>query len=192
MLPTAGVDALVEVAGAIEQPDAYERDREIGRLLHQVAREDAKPSRVHRKRRVHPELSAHERHRRVVIPRPRARGTRSIAVDERSEGCDASLSARDLRRLAPGRTGTSRGACGRDSNPPAPTVRDRARRSMQRRRAPTTTGSCRQPERAAPGARASVRRARPPRLRRRGRPGTITPSRAASGGRRSTGSGSDR
>ncbi len=38
---------------------------------------------------MHPELSAHERHRRVVIPRPRARGTHPIAVDERGKGCDA-------------------------------------------------------------------------------------------------------
>ncbi len=57
-LSAGRVDALLEIAAAIEQADADDRDAELGRRLQVVAREDAEPARVDRQGRLDSELHA--------------------------------------------------------------------------------------------------------------------------------------
>ncbi len=63
VLPSAGVDALAEVALAVHQADRDERDRAVRRLFQQVAGERAEAAGVDRQRDVQPVLGAQERHR---------------------------------------------------------------------------------------------------------------------------------
>jgi hypothetical protein len=63
VLPAGGVDALAEVALVVEQADGDERQRPIGGLLEDVARQRAQAARVDRQRRVDAVLGAEERHR---------------------------------------------------------------------------------------------------------------------------------
>jgi hypothetical protein len=65
-LPSCPVDALVEVAPAIEQAHADERQRLVGRLLQQIPGQDPESSRVHRQGHVHAELGAQERDQPVA------------------------------------------------------------------------------------------------------------------------------
>ena len=60
LLAAAGVDALTEVALAVEQPDADERQRIVRGLLEEVAGERAETAGVDRERHVHGELGAEE------------------------------------------------------------------------------------------------------------------------------------
>jgi hypothetical protein len=60
VLEAGAVDALVEVALPVEQADADHRQREVARLLQDVARERAETTRVDRQRRMDPELRADE------------------------------------------------------------------------------------------------------------------------------------
>jgi hypothetical protein len=46
LLPPLGVERLLEVAGPVQQPDAEDRDAEVGRRLEVVAGEDAEPAGV--------------------------------------------------------------------------------------------------------------------------------------------------
>ena len=55
-LPAGIVDPLPEVAAAVEQADADERDAELGRRLQVVAGEHAEPARVDRQLWLDPEL----------------------------------------------------------------------------------------------------------------------------------------
>ena len=55
-LATGVVDALREVAAAVEQPDADERHAELGRRLQVVAGQDAEAAAVDRQRLLDPEL----------------------------------------------------------------------------------------------------------------------------------------
>ena len=57
-LPPGRVDALPEVAAAIEQADADERDPELGGGLEVVARQDAEAAGIDRQALVQPELHA--------------------------------------------------------------------------------------------------------------------------------------
>ena len=68
-LPPGRVEALCEVAAAVEQPDADERDAELGGALEMVAGQDAESSRVDRQRLLDPELHAEvgDEHVRGVI-----------------------------------------------------------------------------------------------------------------------------
>ena len=70
-LAALGVDLLPEVAAAVEQADADERDPELGRGLQMVAGEDAEAARVDRQPLVQPELHAEVRDEEVVLA-PRA------------------------------------------------------------------------------------------------------------------------
>ena len=65
VLEARAVDALLEVALPVEEPDADDGQREVARLLEDVARERAEPARVDRQRRVDAELRADERDRAV-------------------------------------------------------------------------------------------------------------------------------
>ncbi|OUD92408.1 hypothetical protein CMMCAS04_09015 [Clavibacter michiganensis subsp. michiganensis] len=56
LLPAVGGDPLAEVAGAVEEADAHERDAEVGGALQVVAREDPEAARVLRQRGRDPEL----------------------------------------------------------------------------------------------------------------------------------------
>ena len=56
LLPAVARDRLAEVAGAVEQSDADDRDAEVGGALQVVAREDAESARVLRQCRGDPEL----------------------------------------------------------------------------------------------------------------------------------------
>ena len=66
LLPAIDIDALVEVAVAIEQPDADQRQTQIGRRFAMVTGEHAESSGIDRHRRVQSELSAEIRDLRVL------------------------------------------------------------------------------------------------------------------------------
>ena len=70
-LPAGRVDALPEVAAAIEQADSDERHPELGCGLEVVARQDAEPAGVDRQALVQPELHAEVGDEEVVLA-PRA------------------------------------------------------------------------------------------------------------------------
>ena len=74
-LPPGRVDALPEVAAAIEQADAYERHPELGGGLEMVARKDAEAAGIDRQALVQPEL-----HAEVGDERARARHCRARAA----------------------------------------------------------------------------------------------------------------
>ena len=71
-LPAVRRDRLREVARAVEQPDAHQRDTEVACTLQVIAREDAVPARVLRKRRCDTELG------REVRDRLRSRALESL------------------------------------------------------------------------------------------------------------------
>ncbi len=66
------VDALREVAPAVQQPDADDRHAELGRGLEVVAGEDAEPAGVDRERLLDRELHAHVRDEEPVLRAVRA------------------------------------------------------------------------------------------------------------------------
>ena len=78
VLPAAGVDALAEVALAVQQPDRDERQRPVGRLLEDVAGERAEPAGVDRERLVDAELRAEVGDR--VVRRRRTLGRGALEV----------------------------------------------------------------------------------------------------------------
>ena len=78
VLPAAGVDALAEVALAVHQPDRDERERAVGGLLEDVARERAQAAGVDRQRAVDAELGAEVRDR--MLRRGRGGGERALEI----------------------------------------------------------------------------------------------------------------
>ena len=78
VLPAAGVDALAEVALAVHQPDRDERERTVGGLLEDVARERAEAAGVDRQRAMDAELRAEVGDR--VLRRGRRLGERALEV----------------------------------------------------------------------------------------------------------------
>ena len=97
VLVAGAVEALLEVALAIEEPDPDERDREVARLLEDVAGKRAQPTRVDRQRRVDPELRANECHR-PVDSLDRSRRAIQVVVDRVRQPCDLG----ERRRIAGG------------------------------------------------------------------------------------------
>ena len=63
LLPAVGVEPLTKVALVVIEPDAHERNAEIGRALQVIAGEDAEPARVDRERLVKAELGGEVRDR---------------------------------------------------------------------------------------------------------------------------------
>ena len=63
LLEAVGVDGLAEVAGAVEQPHAHERDAQVARRLAVVPGQDAEAARVDAERLVDPELHREVGHR---------------------------------------------------------------------------------------------------------------------------------
>ncbi len=72
LLPALAIQALAEVALAVEQADSDQRNIEVGRALDVIAGEHAQAARVNRQRFVQPELGREVRHR----PRPQNAGMR--------------------------------------------------------------------------------------------------------------------
>ena len=88
VLEARPVDALLEVALPVEEPDADDGQREIARLLEDVPRERAQSPRVDRQRGVDAELCADERNRAVECLDRRVRpGT--VALDDLREALHA-------------------------------------------------------------------------------------------------------
>ena len=88
MLEARAVDALLEVALPVEEPDADDGQREIARLLEDVPCERAESPRVDRQGRVDAELRADERNRaRRGLDRRVRPGT--VVLEDSREPLDA-------------------------------------------------------------------------------------------------------
>ena len=86
LLVAVGIDRLVEVAAAVHQPDADERQRHVRGRLHVVAGEDAETARVDPERLVQPVLGAEvgDRTRQLVgvmADEPAVRAVLEVAVE---------------------------------------------------------------------------------------------------------------
>ena len=110
VLPAGGVDALAEVALAVEQADGDERQRAVGGLLEDVAGQRAEPAGVDRQRGVDAVLGAEEAHRALGASPGRgvaggAPGRRGCSPPARRPRCDQPVVGRGAlqrvgRRLA--------------------------------------------------------------------------------------------
>ena len=89
VLPAAGVDALAEVALAVHETDRHERERAIGGLLEDVARERAEAAGVDGERAVHAELGAEVRDRPLRRGRARGGGALEVGAHGRFDLVDA-------------------------------------------------------------------------------------------------------
>ena len=163
VLPAAGIDPLAEVALAVHEADRGERERAVGRLLEDVARERAEPAGVHRERAVHAELRAEVRDRAARgSPGPRRRGARDPRGPRPPRPPPGRAARRRTRRARACRRRPRRGG-GPGSHRSAPSARGRRTRTARGRPASRTSGSCR---RGAPGRRGAGARG-PPAPRRR-------------------------
>ena len=128
VLPAGGVDALAEVALAVEQADGDQRQRPVGGLLEDVAGQRPEPAGVDRQRGVDAVLGAEEAHRalgggRAGRPRwaaPRRRGCSPPAPGRARRGPRR-------RRRAPARRAAPRSAAGSGSRRTAPSAAGRRR-----------------------------------------------------------------
>ena len=162
VLPARGVDALAEVALAVEQADGDERQRAVGGLLEDVAGQRPEAAGVDRQRGVDAVLGAEEAHRALGAwparwPRwaaRRRRGCSPRAPGRAGRGPRRPPRAR-ARRAAP------RSAGGSGSRRTAPSAGGRRRGRRRRRRASTTSAGCTRPARAEPTAWARERQAPP-------------------------------
>ena len=92
VLEAAQVEALMEVAAAVEEPQADQRHPKVGRLLQEIAGQDPEAARVHRQGLVDAEL------RREIGDRVLCAG----AGRRRRRGRELGLQAGERRRRAPG------------------------------------------------------------------------------------------
>ena len=83
VLEAVGVDALAEVALAVEQADPDERQGVVGSLFEEVPGERSQASRVDRQRAMHAELGAEERAQARGHARVDRRRTRKIGRERR-------------------------------------------------------------------------------------------------------------
>jgi hypothetical protein len=97
VLPAAVVDALAEVAVAVQQADRDQRPGAVGGLLEDVARERAEAARVDRERAVEPVLGGEVRDRAVRRGRAVVRGTVEVGADAGLDGRGAFEQLRVLR-----------------------------------------------------------------------------------------------
>ena len=106
LLVAVGVDRLVEVAVAVEQPDADERQRHVGRGLHVVAGQHAEAARVDaerlatgrtRRRSRRPARAA----RRRVPGEPAVRAVGHVAVEVAEDGPDVGEEVRVVEEPLP-------------------------------------------------------------------------------------------
>ena len=90
LLPAVGVEALVEVALAVEQPDADERHAEVGRRLQVVAGEHAEAARVLGERLGQTELGREvgDEIERAVVAAAGTSGARWCVVERGDDGVD--------------------------------------------------------------------------------------------------------
>ena len=151
VLPAAGVDALAEVALPVHQTDGDERQRPVGRLLEDVARERAEAAGVDGQRAVDAELRA-EVGDRVLGARRAGAGPLEVVAHGGLDRGDP-LEQRAVARGAVERLRSPpRRAAGPGSRRSAPSARGRSRRTARGRRASTTSDSCRRGVRARPAA----------------------------------------
>ena len=140
LLVAVGVDRLAEVALAVEQPDADERQGHVAGRLHVVAGQDAEPARVDPERLVEPVLGAEVGDRavergRVLAVEPVVRAVGQVRCRSRAGSTGTRPADPGSRASRPSGSGPRAAGSGCDSAPrPAPSSR------LNRARAPGMPG----------------------------------------------------